>query len=604
MPNFKLNGREVDYREGELLIEAAARHGAAIPHYCYHPDLSSPANCRACLVEMAGAPKLIPSCQWTVNEKMEIFTESEKVQQAQRDVLEYLLINHPLDCPICDQAGECKLQQYAYLFGPDRSSMEEPKVELDKRKTIGPRVVLDQERCISCTRCVRFLEEVTETAELAMSNRGHHSCVDVHENRSVDNDYSGNIVDMCPVGALTNKSFRFESRVWYLHAVDTTCSGCSRGCNETVDWRAERRGLPRIRRIRARRNPAVNKSFICDSGRFMFEDMDKGERPVHARGGRAAEHGPGKNLVAAQANLGQRLRALANDKESGFLGVLVSGAETMEELEALATLARALDPKALLTCPAVEDGDLDDILKRKDRQPNRNGARALGYGDDVDGLASRSFVLVVDADMRLDHGLPADLVGKAAGGGDWAALTAHERSWEPDASLFLPLANAFEKSGLFLNFDGIVQRVQQVVPAPAEARDLVVHVGAIAIAAGVDEVAFGGGASAGRLVATDGPLAGLDLDALGKCGAKKDADAWENLEEPSPLFSSAPRSYAEGEYQPFLDTSTPPPAVHVAAGGPSQLNVPVSTGRGLELPVLSLDPPAESESTDDAGEDA
>ena len=174
---------------------------------------------------MEGAPKLIPSCQWPCNEKMSIHTDTPKVQEAQADVMEYLLVNHPLDCPICDQAGECKLQQYAYLFGPAQSSMEEPKVELEKRKVLGPHVVLDQERCISCTRCVRFLEEVTETRELAMVHRGHHSCVDAADGKELTaKGYSGNVVDMCPVGALTNRDFRFQSRVWYLQAQDTTCT--------------------------------------------------------------------------------------------------------------------------------------------------------------------------------------------------------------------------------------------------------------------------------------------------------------------------------------------------------------------------------------------
>jgi len=571
MAKFKLNGEGVDFQEGELLIEAAARAGVSIPHYCYHPDLSSPANCRMCLVEMEGAPKLIPSCQWPCNEKMDISTESPKVKAAQADVLEYLLVNHPLDCPICDQAGECKLQQYAFLFGSASSSSEEEKVQLDKRKVIGPHVVLDQERCISCTRCVRFCEEVTGTGELAMSQRGHHSCVDAAEGKELTaRGYSGNVVDMCPVGALTNRDFRFQSRVWYLQAQDTTCTLCSRGCNMTADWRGERRGRPEVKRTRARRNPGVNGSWICDEGRFAYQQALSEGRPTAVQGA--------DDLASAWAAAGELL-------QQGGVGVLASGAETCEELAALKALALSADPKATLVCPDLTDGDEDDILRRDDKVANRNGARRLGYGGDSGELKGCKVLLVVDADLRPQGGLNADDVA-AGKGAKMIALVGHARDWAASAELLLPIANAFEKSGTVLNCGEVLQRIERAVPAPGDARDGVRTAAGLAEAMGLPEISSEPVCHLACLCADGGPFAGLDPSRLGRWGARVPAGGEvEYLPEPPQLFTSSPKTYAEGEYLPFVHSSTPPPAIHVAAGSPSGVHLSDDqAGRGLSLP--------------------
>ncbi len=562
MPTFKLNGRDVDFRPGEMIIEAAARAGVNIPYYCYHPELSRPANCRMCLVEAKGAPKLIPSCQQACNDKMDIRTDSERVRVAQADVQEFLLINHPLDCPICDQAGECKLQQYAYLFGKPASAMEEDKTKLEKRKVLGPHVLLDQERCIACTRCVRFTEEVTRTSELTMIARGNHNVVDLHPDHALDNAYSGCVIDMCPVGALTDRDFRFRARVWYVQPAPSTCTLCSKGCNISVDRRGERGKRAEIKRIRARRNPAVNGSWICDEGRYGYAAAAAPGRPATASGGAAG----GPPLDAAIARGGELLAQHAGGR--GWLGVLVSGAETLEELSALAEFARAADPDAALVVPAFEDGPEDAILRRKDKVANRGGARLLGFGSRVAALASRKVIVVVDADARPDGGLSAADV-PAAGGAAVIALAAHARPWLAAASVVLPLANAYEKDGTVLNCDGIVSRLVRVVPPPADARPAQGHAAALAAAAGLAAIETD---PAARLVALcRSSLAPLDPSRLSIWGARLPVEtgrAPEYIEEPTQLFTAAPKAYAEGEYLPFMQVELPPPAIHVGAGAP------------------------------------
>jgi NADH-quinone oxidoreductase subunit G len=568
MPTFKLDGRDVDFRAGEMVIEAAARAGVSIPYYCYHPELTRPANCRMCLVELKGAPKLIPACQQPVNDKMDIQTASERVKTAQADVMEFLLINHPLDCPICDQAGECKLQQYAYLFGRPASSMEEAKLKLEKRKVLGPHVVLDQERCIACTRCVRFTQEITKTSELTMIARGSHNVVDLHPRHELANAYSGCVVDMCPVGALTDRQFRFQARVWYVQPAPSTCTLCSRGCNITVDRRGERAHRTEMKRVRARRHPDVNASWICDEGRYGYRQPAEGARPVRAGGATAAAAPSLPPLERAQERAAEMLRAHGGQR--GWLGVLASGAETLEELSSLAEVARAADPDALLVVPAFDDGDEDAILRRLDKVPNRRGARRLGFGDDSGGLAKRAVLLVADADVRPRAGLPEALVAGVARDA-MVAFVAHERAWAERADVLLPLANAYEKEGTIVNFGNVVQRIRRIVSPPVDARPLHHHLAEIAALARLPPIETD---TRARLAALcKGPLAPLDPARLGEWGARlseKPGGEVTYFEEPPQLFTAAPKAYAEGEYLPFLKSQIPPPAIHVGAGAPAR----------------------------------
>src|SRR5689334_7186556 len=232
VPTVEIEGQKIQVEDGTTVIVAADRLGIEIPHYCYHPGLTIAGNCRMCLVEIEKMPKLQIACNTRVTDGMVVHTTSDKTKAAQRAVLEFLLINHPIDCPVCDQAGECKLQEYYMDYDRQRSRFPLPeKVHKKKAIPIGPLVMLDQERCILCARCTRFLDEVTHTSELAIYQRGDHCQIELAPGKTLDNKYSGNVVDICPVGALTSRDFRFRARVWYLERTESVCGACANGCN-------------------------------------------------------------------------------------------------------------------------------------------------------------------------------------------------------------------------------------------------------------------------------------------------------------------------------------------------------------------------------------
>ncbi len=267
MVELTIDDKTVSVARGTNLIKAAKEAGVEVPFYCYHPHLSVPGNCRICQLEVEGAPKLMIGCHTQVQDGMVVRTHetSEKVREAQASTMELLLINHPLDCTVCDQAGHCKLQDYHYEYNAQPSRFLEEKEHKVKAQPLGPTVMLDGERCIACTRCVRFCDEVTETGELGLLNRGDRYVIAVDENRPLDNPFSGTVVDLCPVGALTHKKWRFNTRIWYTKHKDSICPGCSTGCNVKV---FERDG--EIVQVKARMNDAVNKEWLCDEGRYGF----------------------------------------------------------------------------------------------------------------------------------------------------------------------------------------------------------------------------------------------------------------------------------------------------------------------------------------------
>ncbi|MGH7832986.1 MAG: 2Fe-2S iron-sulfur cluster-binding protein, partial [Candidatus Binatia bacterium] len=254
-----IDGREITTAKGKTVILAAAEAGIAIPHYCYHPKLSIAGNCRMCLVEIEKMPKLQIACNTQVSEGMAVITQSSKVLQARQAVMEFLLINHPLDCPICDQAGECWLQDYYMKHDLSPSRMLERKEHQPKREVFGPNVVFDGERCIKCTRCVRFLQEITRTEELTVLNRSDHATIALFPGEVLDNPLSANVNDICPVGALTDRDFRFKVRVWYLSSTPSICPGCSTGCNIKIETYQNR-----IARFKPRVNEEVNSHWLCD----------------------------------------------------------------------------------------------------------------------------------------------------------------------------------------------------------------------------------------------------------------------------------------------------------------------------------------------------
>ena len=231
MPTLTIDGKPITVEAGTRVIEAARRLGIEVPFYCYHPGLTIPANCRICMVEIEKFPKPQVACYTECQDGMVVRTDTDKIKETRRHILEFLLINHPLDCPVCDQAGECWLQDYYLRYGLYDARFYEEKVKKPKAVPIGPNVMLDAERCILCSRCVRFTDEISKTSELGIVNRGDHSEIAVSPEKELDNPYSGNVVDICPVGALTDRDFRFKCRVWYLQKADSICPGCARGCN-------------------------------------------------------------------------------------------------------------------------------------------------------------------------------------------------------------------------------------------------------------------------------------------------------------------------------------------------------------------------------------
>ena len=301
----EINGQKIKLKEGTSVIEAFKKLDQDICHYCWHPGLSVAGVCRLCMVDIKGMNKLQIACNTKVQEGMLVSNQSEKVKEAVRWGLEYHLINHPLDCPICDQAGECALQDQYMKFGSYDSSMSETKVKKRKVVDLGSKIVLDTERCILCSRCVRFTDEVTKTHELGIFNRGDRSEIGVFKDKPLENDYAVNTVDICPVGALTSKEFRFQQRVWYLKIASSICTGCSTGCNIYVDYNEEG-----VWRFRPRFNEKINGHWICDKGRGLYKNTDRKIRMAMAL------QGGGLKLEAfkVQRSLGENKKTYSGGK--------------------------------------------------------------------------------------------------------------------------------------------------------------------------------------------------------------------------------------------------------------------------------------------------
>lgn len=309
MVTFKIDGKEVSVPKGTNVIEAAKKLGIEIPHYCYHPNLSIAGNCRMCQVEVKGRPKLEIGCNLVGQDGLEVLTQntSATVKRAQEATLEFILINHPLDCTVCDQAGHCKLQDYHFEYNAKESRFIEDKVHKVKAEPLGPTVMLDGERCIMCSRCVRFCDEVTKTSELGLINRGDRTMIAISPDRPLNNPLSGTVVDLCPVGALTHKEWRFNTRIWFTKQVDSICPGCSTGCNVKVAVRDNEVVL-----VKGRANQAVNKEWLCDEGRYGFQRF-------------APKNRVQKILVRGkESTLDEGLKAFQHLKEGSTLVVLSS----------------------------------------------------------------------------------------------------------------------------------------------------------------------------------------------------------------------------------------------------------------------------------------
>lgn len=483
MPKCKINGQELEVNPGTTIIEAFMQTKDAIAHYCWHPGLSIAGVCRLCMVEIEGMPKLQIACNTEIKDGMVISNQSEKVKEAVRWGLDFHLINHPLDCPICDQAGECGLQDQYMAFGKYDPEMAERKVKKRKVVDLGPTVVLDTERCILCSRCVRFTEEVSKTHELGIFNRGDRSEVGTFKDKPLANKYSLNTVDICPVGALTSKDFRFRQRVWYLKEADSICPGCSTGCNVKVYHNEE--GLWRIR---PRHNPEVNGYWMCDEGRDMYKFVNEKYRLLQAKVGHKGQWSQ-KAPGAAAKEVSQLLGKLVAEHGADSVALVLTGQYTSEEYEDMIRsfkehLNSSLVYHWLNNPEQVED--FDGLLLRGDKNPNTQGLKQQlkkwavdknSWQDLVSRLEAGQLRGVVVAGPENQAGFP-DIAEKVAllSKADhliWLASNPHEAIDAVGTPCYqIPTKTYVEKEGTFVNYQGKAQSFKRVTTVVSQALTL------------------------------------------------------------------------------------------------------------------------------------
>ena len=457
MITCKINGKEVSVEPGTTVLEAARGAGFDVPSFCYHPGLSKPANCRMCLVEASNSPKPIPSCYLGVAPDAEYTTDSENVRDMRRAILEFILLNHPVDCPICDQAGECELQDNYFDFSLQQSRLETSKVHKPKATPFSDRIMFDGERCIVCTRCVRFCDEIAKSSELGVAHRGEHSEIAIFPGHELSNPYQMNIVDLCPVGALTSRDFRFKIRVWFMETVESVCNGCARGCNVHLDHHKGE-----AMRYRPRENARVNEWWMCDAGRLSYTQFHENRllAPVVRQGGEPKRADWDAAIDAAHERI--------SGAKTGQVAFVVNATVDNETAYMVRRLEREVLPKARVYVAMHPDGhDQDDILLRNDKNPNRAGLGAiLGDRPGVDALRADlgkgkvSLVVIIG-----DAVTPGDLKGAKS----IVMLATHVVEAARGADVLLPLQSHAEHDGSFVNFQGRVQRFQGAIAPVGEA---------------------------------------------------------------------------------------------------------------------------------------
>jgi NADH-quinone oxidoreductase subunit G len=468
------------------MIQACALAQVDVPHYCYHPKLPVAGNCRMCLVEF-GTPALGPdrkpiinadgttkisksprpaiACATPISPGMELYTNTAGVKAMREGVLEFLLINHPLDCPICDQAGECKLQEYSVDYGKSESRFVEPKVHKPKRVDLGPRIVLDDERCILCTRCVRFTKDIVGDDALGIVNRGSYSTLTAYPGKVFDNNYTLNTVDICPVGALTSKDFRFQMRVWFLKETRSICTSCATGCNIVIGSREEK-----VYRYEPRENDAVNACWMCDYGRLNYKWIGREDRLVQIETKSSKAAGRRLSWSETIGELSQKLK----QAPVGSIAIVASARQTNEELYLVSKLAKKTDA---ITDSVPRTGEGDKLLLSADRNPNATGARLIGIAADPIGsnlpkIASgikegRIKTLIVFGEDVTTCGIAAELVEKLE------LLIVSDilpNETTRRAHYLLPGCAPAEKRGSFTNGKGRVQRFLKAIEPRGDAR--------------------------------------------------------------------------------------------------------------------------------------
>ena len=477
------------FPEGTRMIEACRQAEIDVPHYCYHPKLTSPGNCRMCLVEMGMPPQTAPgqdppepdadghlpiswmprpviACANTIAPNMGIRSDSELTRGCRHGVMELLLINHPLDCPICDQAGECSLQEFSVEHGGGGSRFREQKVKKPKNVDIGPRIRLDDERCIMCSRCIRFTDEIADDPVLGFTDRGSHTTLSVHPGHRLANNYSLNTVDLCPVGALTSNDFRFQMRVWFLKETRSLCTSCGRGCNITIGSREDK-----LHRLTPRDNNDVNSSWMCDHGRLNFHYLDSEARLTDPliKDGRAHRLAEWSETIAKAAD---SLGKAKGDK----IAIIASARMTNEELFMARHLAAALDTRNIAIVPRIDEAD--NYLVAADRNPNTEGAKLI-LGKKVDSNLKGILTRIKSGDIKALIALDEDLFENGLldksdlKGVKFVASSHYLANPTANAShLVLPSATFAEKRGSMINVTGRLQRLNKAKETPGQAMEL------------------------------------------------------------------------------------------------------------------------------------
>ncbi|MBI4427881.1 MAG: (2Fe-2S)-binding protein [Ignavibacteriales bacterium] len=462
MAKITLDGNEYDVDHRLTVIQAAREQGVKIPHFCWHPKLSVSGNCRMCLVEIEKMPKLAIACATQVAEGMVVKTQSERVQKARNAVMEFLLINHPLDCPICDEAGECKLQDYTYKYSTGYSRFNEDKVHKPKRIQLGPNVMLDVERCIMCSRCVRFSDEIAKQPVLTFTQRGDHVVLTTFPGTQLDNPYAMNVIELCPVGALTSTDFRFKARVWEMSSTESVCTGCARGCNTNVWVRNNE-----ILRLTPRQNEEVNSYWMCDVGRLQtFKQVNSEKRlsgPLIRKEGVSTGVGWDEAIAKAVAEL--RLF------KKGEIAGLGSAFATNEDNYAFQKFMKeVIGTKHVDFVRHVKEGDQDEFLIRADKTPNTRGAEDVGVkpgegGFDVDGIIRgiKSGTIKALYVLEDDVGAIPEIASVLS---NLELLVVHssvQNETTAAADVVFSASTYAEKHGTFTNFQGRVQRIRPAV---------------------------------------------------------------------------------------------------------------------------------------------
>jgi len=493
----KVDGREVsvpkttpDPMTGKPLpttmIQACNAGKVDVPHYCYHPKLPVAGNCRMCLVEFGtpamgpdrkpimnpdGTPKIAKSprpaiaCATPISPGMEIYTNTPAVKQMREGVLEFLLINHPLDCPICDQAGECKLQEYSVDYGQSKSRFAEEKVHKPKHVDLGPRIVLDDERCILCTRCIRFTRDIAGDDALGIVNRGSYNTLSAYPGKAFDNNYTLNTVDICPVGALTSKDFRFQMRVWFLKETRSICTSCATGCNITIGSREEK-----VYRYEPRENDAVNACWMCDYGRLNYKWINAANRLSELRRQNPGAGGGRITWTVAVKEIAERL----SKAQPGSVAIVASARQTNEELFLLSKLAAKLGA----ICDSIpRPGAADKLLLSADRNPNSAGARLMGISAEpmgsnlariATGISNGTIrTLMVYGEDVTRYGINRDMLSRLD------TLVVSDISSNPTTEMAhycLPGCAHVEKRGSFTSGKGRVQRFMQAISPRGDAQ--------------------------------------------------------------------------------------------------------------------------------------